>query len=63
MESLSTDAQQKFEDLMNHASGAVKERFLSHFMVDQHQKITKQREINLESLLHLTPPTTVSKPD
>jgi predicted ATP-dependent Lon-type protease len=29
----------------------VKERFLSHFMVDRHQKIVKQGEIKLDSLV------------
>jgi hypothetical protein len=29
----------------------VKEKFLSHFMVDRHQKITSQEEIKLASLM------------
>lgn len=63
MESLSIDAQKEFKHLRNQTSKAAKERFLSHFMVDQYQKITMQREINLKALLHLPPPTTISKSD
>jgi hypothetical protein len=36
---------------MNQAREVTKEKFMSHFTMDQHQKIAKQGEINLESLL------------
>jgi hypothetical protein len=36
---------------MNQAREAMKEKFMSYFIVDQYQKITKQGNINLESLL------------
>jgi hypothetical protein len=41
IESLSTDEQQEFEDLTNKARETVKEKFLLHFTVDRHHKISK----------------------
>jgi hypothetical protein len=69
---LSADEQQQFEILMGqfdeeaHCQHAevreeVKEKFLSHFTVDCHQKITKQEEIKLASLLPSLPTTNARK--
>lgn len=63
LESLLVDEQRQFEDLIDQAHEAAKEKFMSHFIVDGHQKITKQGKINLVSLLLLPPTTTVSKYD
>jgi predicted ATP-dependent Lon-type protease len=74
MESMSTDEQQQFEDLMKQwddevlrqcawVREEVKEIFLSHFMVDRHQKIIKQGEIKLYSLVTSLQKSNVSNPN
>jgi hypothetical protein len=59
VESLSTDDQQQYEDYMHQA----KEKFLSQYMVDRHQKVVKHGETNVESLLSSLQAPNVSKPD
>jgi hypothetical protein len=46
IESLSADEQQQYEDYMRQA----KEKFLSQFSVDRHQKVVKYGEIEVASL-------------
>ena len=41
IESLSTDEQQEFEDLTHRACETVKEKFLLHYTIDMHKKISK----------------------
>lgn len=60
LKSLSADEQQQFEDLMNKMWEEAKEKFLSHFMVDRHQKFIKQGEIQLDSLRPLPHDSNVS---
>jgi hypothetical protein len=62
LESLSVN-EHRVEDLMNRARETAKDKFLLHFKVDQHQKITNQGEMNLEPLPHLPPTVTISKSD
>jgi hypothetical protein len=59
VESLSANEQQQYEDFMRQA----KERFLSQFTVDRHQKVVKHGEIKVASLLPLLQISNVSKPD
>jgi hypothetical protein len=47
VESLMTDEQHQYEDYMCQA----KEKFLSQYMVDRHQKVVKHGEIDVASLL------------
>jgi hypothetical protein len=47
VESLMTDEQHQYEDYMCQA----KEKFLSQYMVDRHQKVVKHGEIDVTSLL------------
>ena len=74
MERMSSDEQQGFEDLMKQwddevlrqcaqVREEVKEIFLSHFMVDRHQKIIKQGEIKLDSLVTSLQNRNVSNPN
>jgi hypothetical protein len=59
VESMSTDEQQRYKDYMRQA----KENLLSQFMVDRHQKVVKQGEIEAASLLPSLQISNVSKPD
>jgi hypothetical protein len=47
VESLTTEGQQQYEDYMCQA----KEKFLSQYTVDHHQKVIKNRETDVASLL------------
>jgi hypothetical protein len=59
VENLTADEQQQFEDYMRQA----KEKFLSQYTVDRHQKIIKHGETDIASLLSLLQVPNVSKPD
>jgi hypothetical protein len=70
-ESLLANEQQRFEDLMKQWDDEVlrqhtrvceeaKENFLSHFTVDRHQKIIKQGEIKIDSLVPSLPNSNIS---
>jgi hypothetical protein len=59
VESLTVDEQQQYEDYMRQA----KEKFLSQYTVDRHQKVIKHGETNVASLLSLLQVPDVSKPD
>jgi hypothetical protein len=59
VESLTTDEQQQYEDYMRQA----KEKFLSQYTVDRHQKVVKHGETNATSLLSSLQVPNVSKPD
>jgi hypothetical protein len=59
VESLMADEQQQYEDYMRH----VKEKFLSQYTVDRHQKVVKHGETDVASLLSLLQVPNVSKPD
>jgi hypothetical protein len=47
VESLTADEQQQYEDYKRQA----KEKFLSQYMVDRHQKVVKRGETDAASLL------------
>jgi hypothetical protein len=59
IESLTVDEQQQYEDYMRQA----KEKFLSQYTVDHHQKVVKHEETNVASLLSSLQVSNVSKPD
>jgi hypothetical protein len=59
VESLTADEQQQYEDYMCQA----KEKFLSQYTVDRHQKLIKHGETNAASLLSSLQVPNVSKPD
>jgi hypothetical protein len=59
VESLTTDEQQQYEDYMCQA----KEKFLSQYMVDRHQKVVKHGETDVASLLSSLQVPNVSKLD
>jgi hypothetical protein len=59
VESLTADEQQQYEDYMRQA----KEKFLSQYMVDRHQKIVKHGETDVTSLISSLQVPNVSKPD
>jgi hypothetical protein len=59
IESLATDEQQQYEDYMRQA----KEKFLSQYMVNRHQKVVKHGETDIASLLSSLQVPNVSKPD
>jgi hypothetical protein len=59
VESLAADEQQQYEDYMRQA----KEKFLSQYMVDRHQKVVKHGETDIASLLSSLQVPNVSKPD
>jgi hypothetical protein len=59
VESLTADEQQQYEDYMRQA----KEKFLSQYTVDHHQKVIKHGETNVASLLSSLQVPNVSKPD
>jgi transcription initiation factor IIF auxiliary subunit len=74
VENLSAEEQQLYKDLMsqveedaNHQLAKIqeetKEKFLAHFTVDHHQKITKHGEIGIASLVPLSQVLNVSKSD
>jgi hypothetical protein len=58
VENLMTDEQQQFEDYMRQA----KDKFLSQYMVDCHQKVIKHGETDVASLLSSLQVPNVSKP-
>jgi hypothetical protein len=59
VESLTADEQQQYEDYMRQA----KEKFLSQYTVDHHQKVIKHGETDVASLLSSLQVPNVSKPD
>jgi hypothetical protein len=59
VESLTVDEQQQYEDYMRQA----KEKFLSQYTVDRHQKVVKHGETDVASLLSSLQVPNVSKPD
>jgi hypothetical protein len=59
VESLTTDGQQQYEDYMCQA----KEKTLSQYTVDSHQKVVKHGETDVASLLSSLQVPNVSKPD
>ncbi len=59
VESLTADEQQQYEDYMRQA----REKFLSQYTVDRHQKVVKHGETDVASLLSLLQVPNVSKPD
>jgi hypothetical protein len=59
VENLTADEQQQFEDYMRQA----KEKFLSQYTVDRHQKVIKHEETDVASLLSSLQVPNVSKPD
>jgi hypothetical protein len=59
VESLTADEQQQYEDYMRQA----KEKFLSQYTVDRHQKIVKHGYTDVTSLISLLQVPNVSKPD
>jgi hypothetical protein len=59
VENLTADEQQQFEDYMCQA----KEKFLSQYTVDRHQKVIKHGETDVASLLPSLQVPDVSKPD
>jgi hypothetical protein len=59
VESLTTDEQHQYEDYMRQA----KEKFLSQYMVDRHQKVAKHGETDVTCLLSSLQISNVSKPD
>jgi hypothetical protein len=59
VESLTANEQQPYEDYMRQA----KEKFLSQYTVDRHQKVVKHGETDVASLLSSLQVPNVSKPD
>ena len=59
VESLTTEGQQQYEDYMRQA----KEKFLSQYTVDRHQKVVNHGETDVTSLLSSLQVPKVSKPD
>jgi hypothetical protein len=59
VESLTTDEQLQYEDYMRQA----KEKFLSQYTMDRHQKVVKHGETDIASLLSSLQVPNVSKPD
>jgi hypothetical protein len=59
IESLTVDEQQQYEDYMRQA----KEKFLSQYTVDRHQKVVKHGETDVASLLSSLHVPNVSKPN
>jgi hypothetical protein len=59
VESLTVDKQQQCEDYMRHA----KEKFLSQYTVDRHQKVVKHGETDAASLIYSLQIPNVTKPD
>ena len=58
IESLTVEGQQHYEDYMRQA----KEKFLSQYTVDRHQKVVKHGETDVASLLSSLQVPNVSKP-
>jgi hypothetical protein len=58
VESLTVDEQQQYEDYMRQA----KEKLLSQYMVDRHQKVVKHGETDITSLLSSLQIPNLSKP-
>jgi hypothetical protein len=59
VKSLTTDERQQYEDYMHQA----KEKFLSQYTVDRHQKVVNHGETDVTSLLSSLQVPKVSKPD
>ena len=59
VENLTADEQQQYEDYMRQA----REKFLSQYTVDRHQKVVKHGETDVASLLSSLQVPNVSKPD
>jgi hypothetical protein len=59
VESLTADEQQQYEDYMRQA----KEKLLSQYMVNRHQKVVKHGETDIASLISSLQVPNVSKPD
>jgi hypothetical protein len=59
IESLTVEGQQHYEDYVCQA----KEKFLSQYMVDRHQKVVKHGKTDVASLLSWLQVPNVSKPD
>jgi hypothetical protein len=59
VESLTTKGQQHYEDFMRQ----VKEKFLSQYMVDRHQKVVKHGQTDVTYFLSSLQVPNVSKPD
>ena len=59
VESLTADEQHQYEDYTRQA----KEKFLSQYTVDRHQKVVKHGETDVTSLLSSLQVPNVSKPD
>jgi hypothetical protein len=59
VESLTTDEQQQYEDYMCQA----KEKFLSQYTVDRHQKVVKHGETDVASLISSLQVPNLSKLD
>jgi hypothetical protein len=59
VENLTADEQQQYEDYMRQA----KEKFLSQYTMDRHQKVIKHGETDVASLLSSLQIPNVSKPD
>jgi hypothetical protein len=59
VEGLTADEQQQYEDYMRQA----KEKFLSQYTVDHHQKVVKHGETDVTSILSSLQVPNVSKPD
>jgi hypothetical protein len=59
VESLTTDEQHQYEDYMRQA----KEKFLSQYTVDRHQKVITHGETDVVSLLSSLQVPNVSQPD
>jgi hypothetical protein len=59
VESLMADEQQQYEDYMRQA----KEKFLSQYTVDRHQKVIKHRETDVASFLSSLQVPNISKPN
>jgi hypothetical protein len=54
LESLPADEQQQFWGYMNKVQEEAREKYLAHFTINQHQKIIKQGDIEMSSLLPLS---------
>jgi hypothetical protein len=59
VESLTADEQQHYEDYLRQA----KEKFLSQYTVDRHQKVVKHGKTDIASLLTSLQVPNVSKPN
>jgi hypothetical protein len=63
LENLSADEQQRFQDYMNKVQEEATMKYLAHFTMDRHQKIVKEGEIEMSSLLPSSQKPHVSKTD